>query len=263
MPEQQDQHIKIPDSWDGKSPITIINREAKAADEIVLSKVKAETNIYGPGEYMRKHYKKCIPDADGNVEFTPSNQGKEILSYVKDFGGRRFSITFDEAPHHPIDGAKITGTLTMNPELLGWRLNEGDFMTPKSAIAFIRARVHHFGTTKEAADMINLFRNFEVKFETARKKADDTRGNVEDALTDTIKFTTGEIPKNIAIQLPVFNGCPNRVFQLEIELTRKGNEAALAFYCLEFESVLRNDADAIIDREIKPFKDLFVTLEKQ
>ncbi len=262
--ETQEQHLHIPPNWDGKSPIVIVNREGAALQEVQLKKVVEETNIYGPGNYIKKHYKDYLPADDKTpAAIIPKDQLPAILSFIRDFVDRKFSININTHPHHPIDGANITGKLKVNEELTGWRLNEGMFMTPADAIKFIRQRAHHFGDLKAATEMIGLFRNFEVRFETVRKKADDTRGKIEDMLSDEIKFVTGEIPKNITITLPLFCGCPARTLSLEIELQRRGNEASLAFYCMELETMIRQDAESIMVEQVRPFKDLFVCFEKQ
>lgn len=264
MEQTQELDLQALSNWDGKSPIVIINRTGQALPEVQLRKVIEATNIYGPGEFIRKHYKDYLPKEEGGMpEIIPQNQLPAIITFLRDYGNRRFEITLDQFPDHPITGAKITGSLTVNQELTDWKLNEEDFMTMPNAINFIRKRAHHLGSLKAAADMVNLFRNFEVKFETARKKADDGRGNVAEALNDELKFVAGEVPKELFITLPIFNGCLPKTLRLEIELKRRGNEVALAFYCLELETVLRNDAAEIMDKELLPFKDLFVLLEKQ
>lgn len=235
-------------------------------DEVQLKKIVEITNIYGPAEYIMKHYGQHIAtdEVDGQKVYYPTAPLKPgIITFIRDFVNRKLAIRFDELPQHPVDGVDIRGELQVNPELTGWGLNSGDFMSTKQAVEFVRKRAHHFGSIADAQALISLFRNFEVTFETARKKADDARGNVEDALKESIRFKSGELPKDLFITLPLFKGTPAKTLRLDIELERKGNEAGLAFYCMELEDVLRKDAITIMDEQLKPFAGLFVVLEKQ
>lgn len=235
-------------------------RHGKLLDQVQLSKVRVNGNIYAVAEYIKKKFSNWFTDGKLNIEGT---YGPHLIKYTKNFAARELSIQFDEYPDHPITGAVINGSLKVNKELTDWNLNSSNFMTPASAIEFVQERAHHFGSVKEAQDLISLFRNFDVTFETVRQQANDGRGNMENAIKDAIKFKTGELPKELRIVLPLFAGTKSVTLNLEIELTRKGNDAALAFYCLELETVLRDKAEEIISGEVDQFRGAFICIEQQ
>jgi hypothetical protein len=256
-------HLHVPESAVQYGKITLVHRDGQALPEIQMKKVRSKTTIYGPREYISKVYAEVI--AKRNASEAPADTWDVmpgIMSYKADEANSVYYIRFDEFPDHPINGAVIDGNMVVNPELEGWRLNSGDFMTPDFAVDFIRKRAHHFGSVKEAQDLISLLRNIEVTFETTKKTADDGRGKIENALNDQLLFKRNELPKDMRITLPIFNGCPSVTLHLEIELKRKGHDPALAFYCLELETMKREQAKAIMEEELAPFAGLFVQLQE-
>lgn len=255
--ENKEVQLNIPLGYDG-FPINVTWREGQAEPVVILRKVILNTDINGPREYINKRYILPIENsaptpADAIFSLQPG-----IVKWRNDFANRDIFVEFDEYPDHPINGAIVRGILKINEELTEWGLNSGTFMSPTSAIDFIRQRAHHFASVKEAQDLINLFRNFEVTFETVKAKNDDGRGNKNDALSDSIKFKTGELPQDLRIVLPLFDGTGSYTLNIEIELTRKGNDAALAFYCLGLETAIRDHGNIILSEQLEGLGDLFV-----
>lgn len=259
---EKETHLYLPADSVQNGQITIVQRAGQALQEVQLKKVEAKSvSIYGPAQYIRKNYTdllKQMPTDEGN--FKAMIPG--ILYYKLAEADDTYYIRFDEFPDHPINGAVIIGKMVVNPELTGWGLNSGQFMTPDTFVDFVRKRAHHFTSVKEAQDLVNLARNFEATFETIKTQKDDGRGNVEKQLKDQIKFSKDELPKQLRIVLPLFSGCPSVTLNLEIELTRKGNEPCMAFYCLELETMKREQATSIMQDELQPFANFCVQLRE-
>lgn len=254
---------------------TLVIREDSALDVRPLStKVELKGSIKAPQDYIRKKYAtpllaiaaviaatdaQAVTYKSGDTAKDYPQLQKGVISFSKQPGKQR--IEFDEYPDNDWEGAKVIGHLTLNPDLVPWQINKNKFFTAAAMVELIRTNAHVMDEA-QAKKLIELLRNFEVEFAEVARKADDRKGNTDLEVKQSITFKKGEIPKNLAIVLPLFKGTDKKTVSLELELERRQGEVQYAFYSLQLEAMLRNEADTIIDGILTDFSDLFVVVEE-
>lgn len=243
-------NITIPADYNGK-PIQIELREGQAPmqlDEVRETKVKRSGVITSAEEYALKVYAR------------ETNLQPGIVMYSLD--PAKLYITLDEFPAHPHLGAIITGKAEINPEIKVWAINTQNTFSAKEVIAMIMKQAHNFNSKEEAKRLISLLRNFEATFTTEKKRADDRRGNVEDAFKQTIGIKQGEMPSIMNLNIPIFKGGTPVPITLEIELDQDDNDVVYSFYSLELESALRETAKEAILNSVDKLREIFVCIEE-
>ena len=159
---------------------------------------------------------------------------------------------------------RVRGELKPNPDLAKFHFNEAGFFTNKTFAEMIMNHPHCFANKGEAKSLRKSLQNYQAKFNTLVKKADDNQGNTEDMIKTEFDRTGSGIPPVINLKMPLFDGGDDKEFSAEVEIevvmTSGKPEARFAFFTEELGLTQRESAKKVIQEQINQLKEHFTCI---
>lgn len=156
---------------------------------------------------------------------------KGILSSPLDWLVKRIDIIDQKQAHLIVDREKlsvtlklaetdfyqsiISGSLSLHEKFIKFGINTGKFLTPLEMSDLIKMNRSCFENIDTAMNLVSTLRGFKAKVEKQIESSDDKRGNVNDI---RIQAVDSNLPKSFNLNIPIFKGMGNAIFEVEVEI---------------------------------------------
>jgi hypothetical protein len=257
--------VVVPENYDPAKPIVIHLLEGAAPEPLKTvqeQSVKISGDINAPAIYA-----KSIFPRSGSVGFSndsPVNRfpnEQAIVEYSNNPKNPWIELTLN--PGQSVN-TKINGVLKPNKEVELFGFNVDGKFTNKTFIDHIMKYPHCFATKGVVKQLRNELKNFSAQFKTLVKKADDSKGNTEDIISTEFDKTKANIPDQIFLKMPLFEGCDPVEFEAEVEIkvdmTSGKPEAKFGFFTMELEVQQREFTENIIKSQVDLLKEKFTCI---
>jgi len=219
----------------------LIVREGSALPLKEPVKVAIDGTIEAPAEYYAK--RKSLVEA---------NKAYVLFSYV----GMYIKLFVDEKDHYRTE---IGGSLSMNPDLKKFGINEGKIWTKNELKQFLKMNRAFFGDVDSNMKIVTNLEKFSMSVQAQIDDHSDNRGNAKNS--SEIKVDTN-LEMNFVLNLPIFTGQPKAKFMVEICFDVRDKGINLWLESAELQEFIISQRETIINKNIEPFKSDFVVIEK-
>jgi hypothetical protein len=220
--------------------LIVTHREGKAPDIDVPQQLKFSGNITSPADFFEDRASTKRKLLDTNVSHVEVDNRKLTIALIID-------------EKHP-KRTEIIGTLQKNPDLEAFGIWEKQFEHGE-LLKFIRKNRRFFNSKEECDKLIRSLANFKYDRNISGKTANDNKGNIEEGFKQTL---TQNIKLEFKLNIPLFEGFPERTFLVEIvpDITDAGSR--FWFESVGLLELQEKEAKAILDKEIKRFKEIVI-----
>lgn len=145
-------------------------------------------------------------------------------------------------------GDLIIGSLSINPELEEFKINQEKMRTTKELASFLKMRRSFFVDKDKCAVIVTELNKFTAKITADIENHSDQRGNAR-ALAD-LKVSSN-IPEEFSLVMPIFVGGKPMSFRVEICIEVTDGAIKCWLESTELKELIIGTRDALIDDEIK------------
>lgn len=214
-----------------------------------------------PGEYVirtgeapkvreRLNYK-----VTGNIR-SPRNfaevRGTDPQNDIVEYSLSEGKITYVKNVHDHNLKDEVYGALSLNPELLKFKINTESVYTVSDFLKFIKMRKVFFDDPDKNFVLCQQLSAFKAKFNTDVSAQKDERGNKHNSFTRTIE--TG-IMTDFVLKMPVYVGEGVKTFRVEIGIdSTDGSSIQIYLQSTDLAEILMSEGEALIEKEVGYFR---------
>ncbi len=217
----------------------IIIREGSAPkqlDAIKPNKVHLKGVISAPSEFYNKRKHLHNPD-------------KCHVIFDKNIGS--ISLVVDEQFDN--DNYKVTGTITDNPDLNVFKINQEHLFGIKELMQIIKFNRIHFIDKEQNAKIVLSLQNFKGKIEKVLTDKSDLRGQDEKSVLTKLEH---ELEESFKLQMPIHKGGKPYVFNVDICVSASSVDVQVWLESKELKELQDYSKSNMIDEELKNFSEI-------
>jgi hypothetical protein len=217
----------------------IIIREGSAPkqlDAIKPNKVHLKGVISAPSEFYNKRKHLHNPD-------------KCHVIFDKNIGS--ISLVVDEQFDN--DNYKVTGTITDNPDLNVFKINQEHLFGIKELMQIIKFNRIHFIDKEQNAKIVLSLQNFKGKIEKVLTDKSDLRGQDEKSVLTKLEH---ELEESFKLQMPIHKGGKPYVFNVDICVSASSADVQVWLESKELKELQDYSKSNMIDEELKNFSEI-------
>lgn len=222
----------------------IIIRKGEALKLQPPRKVELSGSIKAPVEYITKRKADHLPNTVHVI-------------YDKEAG--TIELVADELNHY---ARLIKGTLSLNPKLKPFKINEGGetaiFKDLKSVVKLIRFNKWIFADETRYQELIDALQKFEVKVQAEIKNIDNGRGNIEKGVKQTVQVNAD---LTFTASAAIFLGSEVSKFKVEIVTEIRTGAIDYWFESVELEQLMIGQREVAMNEQLELLKE-YVSIEK-
>lgn len=212
------------------------------AEKIQLPKIINITGtIASPAEYLLKRKSELV-----------AKNCHVIFSYIKMY----IKLIVDESNHY---SATITGQTELNPDLKKFGINETRLFTIKELKQFLKFNRIFFAEIDANMKMITNLERFSASVQTQIDAHSNDRGDKKQSLEVKID---SNLDLNFVLNMPIFTGESASKFQVEVCCDIRDGATSIWLESPELQSLIITGREALIKKNIEPFKSEFVVIEQ-
>lgn len=243
--------IVLPEGYNGQE-INITLREGSASDPVrTVQPRKREIKGDIQSVYLYSKDRFLLPEI----------VTKALVEYSDD--PNQPWIFLDTDIDHPLS-TTVKGELVQNPDIKNFSFNRGAVFTNKTFIQVIKENAHCMENLAQARALIKQLQSFVARFTTDVEDIDDKQGNTKYKIETKLEAAKTGIPEAIIFDMPFFIGSAKTKFSVEVEIevvmTNSKPEAKFGFFSLEFNQLLRDEAQKAVAAEIQKLSNNFTCI---
>lgn len=167
-----------------------------------------------------------------------------------------YKIVFRADPYSPL-GDVVSGSMAENPALADYQINGGTNWKPIDLAQFLNRRRMYFADIEKGRDLVAALRSVKVSTQGEIEVSNDQRGNTKNLFEQSVKTN---IPVSFVLKMPLFKGCEDVQFTVEIYLAVSGNVLYCSLESVELDEQKKAQIDKYIDAQIKGFVEDQITV---
>jgi len=213
----------------GGAPVELIIREGAAAEPVQVqpSSYTIKGDIKAPGNF-----------ADG--------RNPMIAETHVEVSRKDGSITLVVRPNYS-DKVTVTGKLKRSDELESLKLGEAWGIED---LAIHMRKLRRFMTTDEAAKVISGLKSFKAKVDAEIEKSSTKEASKISYKNAVEKVVTHNLPETFKMEMPLFEGAPARVFQVEIFVDVRDAGTSVTLESIEAQEAARDQLNNLLEEQI-------------
>ena len=146
----------------------------------------------------------------------------------------------------------VTGELTPDKYLEEWCINsDTETWSSREFLLFIRTKKFFFFTPEEQKDLIEQLQKFESRIERIFTDHNDNSGNSKVALET--KVNEIQLRRKFTLAIPLFQGYPKRVFDVEIGIKPTATTVELFLFSEQLFTMILEEREKLINEEVAKF----------
>lgn len=169
------------------------------------------------------------------------------------------TITFDSNVTKDDHRVKIVSKLTFLHEINALRINSYQYMTLTELLNMIRPARRLFQDRDRHATVMDSLSNFKVKYERELQASNDSKGNVTQNFTQTMKDAKD---LNFVINFPIFPNQESVKFEVDVLVEIRDKAVLFTLESIELMEISQDLSDKIIDAELDQLRGLIKVIEK-
>lgn len=220
----------------------IVIREGVALTLKEPESIKFSGVLHAPGNYLEKR-KDLLTNTSCHLI---ANYNEGFLIFVTD----------EKNPYRDHVGGKLKRSAVLE----SFSINGNKFYGDKELAKFLKSQAFYFVDEGSLKKLILSLMNFSATITTIIEKNSDARGNVKNLLE---KKVSSDIAEFITVKMPIFDGYPSLEFPIYIGA--EATDSGVKFF-LESPELLKLEMEqkkALMDAEIKKFKDFGCAILEQ
>ena len=156
------------------------------------------------------------------------------------------------------DSTVVKGGISINPELLKFKINTETTFNINDLIKFLRMNRIHFADVDIHGDFINKLANFKASVTTHLEQRNDNRGNAKASIEQIAKTA---MPNNFNLRMELYEGFEPVTFKVDIFLAPRETAIDFWFESIELNDLLKTEKERILNEQIAFFND-YVVIDK-
>lgn len=155
-------------------------------------------------------------------------------------------------------GGKISGSLTVHPDLVYLQINEREMQTLQDLSTTLKFSRAYFPDRDEHAKIITSLNNFKANVSTDLEQNIDQRGNSKQ-LKD--KKVDSNVPTEFSLLIPLYIGEAPKKFRVEVCFDTTDGGTRVWLESVEMAELMMKERERIMNEQLAKFTDL-VCIEK-
>ncbi len=170
------------------------------------------------------------------------------------FSYRKGIITL-KAPYNidEVDTDEVIGKMVLNPELVGLKINEGNYVTFQELHEQLRWMKLMFVENNQYTAIISKLTNFKAKIDTEIEKVKDEKGNSSDYVVTKVK---NEIPLEFQLKTNIYEGQKEDIFNVNIIVKASGTQLLFTLESMDLYEMEESKKKSAMDEVLKGFESI-------
>ena len=172
---------------------------------------------------------------------------KECIVFVNRTEG---TLSFLTDEHMNALGTSVRGSLTMNPDLNKFRINDDYTQTPSQMSRFLKMSRMYFPDKDRNMQIVKDLQNFKLSYQTEVEKGNDFKGNKTAIFERKVKE---ELNFDFTLAMPIFKGSEPSTFKVEMMFDIRDGGVSMWLESVELKEVIEEKKAEILNAQIERF----------
>lgn len=152
---------------------------------------------------------------------------------------------------------KVVGKMLPNPDFTAFRINHGEWESPKALGEFLRKNRTYFSDDKDKfVKLVDSLTNFKARVEKELESSNDNRGNKRELVEQKIST---QIPTAFIMAIPLHKYSDPACFEVEIYFDVRDAGCKITLQSIEAEELRRKEVIEAINEQL-PYFEPYVTV---
>lgn len=151
------------------------------------------------------------------------------------------------------DNYKISGSVTLNPDLIDFTINTGKQMSIKDLMDMLKFRRVFFKDKEANAKIVTQLQNYRATVQKVIAEISDNKGNDERSRLTKLEH---ELEADFVLSIPVYKGGFPSEFRVEICVEATSGEVKVWLESKELKEIQQVALNTIINDELKNFEEI-------
>lgn len=219
----------------------LVIRHGEALLEIKPMPLKIEGQIGAPAEYLAKR-----------AAFIDKQTSHVLINEVAG------SITLVLNDNTELR-SEVVGVMNLNPDFRLFKINHGEWESPKALGEHLRKNRTYFDDDKEKfVKLVDSLTNFKARVEKELESSNDNRGNKREMAEQKVSTA---IPEKFTMSIPLHSGSDKSRFEVEIYFDIRDAGCKVTLQSIEAEELRRAEVEEAITAQLLAFAEI-VTIYK-